>query len=346
MNIGDNIPELFAVGFVTLLIWLAQKIIFDLEFTNLNLFFMGMLPSALMLFKFNFCVICVPVFIWLFVVAQKQKVLLRSMFVIILGSILTIIPFIIYFYLNHAIPDAIEAIWTFNLSYVHHNKMRWYYSLFEVIIQQKNYFLWFVFLVIIMKLLFANKNHSMGFMLVLIILLSFFGLVALPARGNESRHYLMPLAPVVSMIAVWLVKDTLAYLEYVLFYLSLYFLRPYFNDIRNQVIRFNDKNIIVDYMRKSNHGAPKSLFVLGNQASLYWQSGLESPVRFFYTYPILQPCEQSVTRECILALHLNVPDFICEETQYTQASCLSEIKQDYLLVMEDQGMKLFEKNIH
>jgi hypothetical protein len=25
---------------------------------------------------------------------------------------------------------------------------------------------------------------------------------------------------------------------------------------------------------------------------------------------------------------------------------LSEIKQDYLLVMEDQGMKLFEKNIH
>jgi hypothetical protein len=148
------------------------------------------------------------------------------------------------------------------------------------------------------------------------------------------------------MIAVWLVKDTLAYLEYVLFYLSLYFLRPYFNDIRNQVIRFNDKNIIVDYMRKSNHGAPKSLFVLGNQASLYWQSGLESPVRFFYTYPILQPCEQSVTRECILALHLNVPDFICEETQYTQASCLSEIKQDYLLVMEDQGMKLFEKNIH
>jgi hypothetical protein len=346
MNIGDNIPELFAVGFVTLLIWLAQKIIFDLEFTNLNLFFMGMLPSALMLFKFNFCVICVPVFIWLFVVAQKQKVLLRSMFVIILGSILTIIPFIIYFYLNHAIPDAIEAIWTFNLSYVHHNKMRWYYSLFEVIIQQKNYFLWFVFLVIIMKLLFANKNHSMGFMLVLIILLSFFGLVALPARGNESRHYLMPLAPVVTMIAVWLVKDTLAYLEYVLFYLSLYFLRPYFNDIRNQVIRFNDKNIIVDYMRKSNHGAPKSLFVLGNQASLYWQSGLESPVRFFYTYPILQPCEQSVTRECILALHLNVPDFICEETQYTQASCLSEIKQDYLLVMEDQGMKLFEKNIH
>lgn len=344
MTIGDNIPELFAVGFVTLLIWLAQKIIFDLEFTNINLFFIGMLPSALMLFKFNFCVICVPVFIWLFIVAQKQKVLLRSMFVILLGFITTILPFVIYFYLNHAIPEAIEAIWTFNLSYVHHNTMRWYYSLYEVLIQQKNYFLWFVFLMVVFKLLFASKNHSMGFMLVSIILLSFIGLVAMPARGNESRHYLMPLAPVIAMVAVWLVKDTLAYLEYVLLYLSLYFLRPYFNDIRHQVIRFNDKNGIVDYMRKSNQGSPKSLFVLGNHSSLYWQSGLESPVRFFYTYPILQPCEQPVTRECILALHRNVPDFICEEKQYVHANCLSEIKQDYLLVMEDQGMKLFEKN--
>jgi len=344
MTIGDNIPELFAVGFVTLLIWFAQKIIFDFEFSKLNLFFIGMIPSALMLFKFNFCVICVPVFIWLFVVAQKQRALLRSMQFVLLGFITTILPFAIYFYLNHAIPDAINAIWTFNLSYVHHNKMRWYYSLFEVIVQQKNYFLWLIFIVTILKLLFASKNHSMGFMLVLIVVLSFFGLVALPARGNESRHYLMPLAPVVAMIAVWLVKDTLAYLEYVLLYLSLYFLRPYFNDIRKQVIRFNDKNGIVDYMKKSNQSTRKSMFVLGNQSSLYWKSGLESPIRFFYTYPILQPCEQSVTRECVQELQRNGPDFICEETQYNHSVCLSDLKHDYLLVMEDQGVKLFEKN--
>lgn len=345
MTIGDNIPELYSVAFVTLSIYFSFQILFEQNNIRRNAICLGITSSMLIMIKLNFVIIVFPMLIWILIDSHKNKKHLSTFLNFTIGSMIVLLPIIIYFYLNNALAYAFEAIWTFNFSYIKSNALTWWQSIHEVFFKQKNYFLWICLLIIPLKLLFAIKNKTEGLVLFSTVCFSILILVAMPGRGNESRHYLIPLAPIFAWMVVWLVQDVKPFFEYVLLISCLYFIKPMIIDSINQHNKFASFDSCSDFILKHKKDQ-ESLLVIGNHSSAYWQLQMNSPFRFFYTYPILQHCENKLTQSFVSAFQANRPTWLYIEKQYSHPSCILKLVDHYQLKFQNERCKVYYLQSH
>jgi hypothetical protein len=210
---------------------------------------------------------------------------------------------------------------------------------------QKNYFLWICLFIIPLKLLFSIKNKTEGFVLLSTVFFSILILVAMPGRGNESRHYLIPLAPIFVWMVVWLVQDVKPFFEYVLLISCLYFIKPMIMDSINQQKKFAPFDSCSEYILKHKK-EQETLLVVGNHSSIYWQLQMNSPNRFFYTYPILQHCENKLTQAFVSAFLSSRPTWIYLEKQYSHPSCILQLVNHYQLKFQNERCKVYYLQSH
>lgn len=342
MTIGDNIPELYSIAFSSYFLYIALECMDNKVIKIGQVLMLGILFACIFLIKVNLVVVVLPIFCWVCYIQYGNKKLIKTWIVFAVGNLLVCLPFLVYFMWNGALQAAFYSILSFNFSYISSNQLSWIQSLKEVFIVQKSFFLWIVVLFVPVKLLFSVKNIPTGWMLLFTFIASILVLVALPGRGNESRHYLIPMAPLVAYLLVWIVRDLKDWFTYVALAASLYFSFTMVKDLLTRKEKSIAKNEVVTYINQ--HATKKqTLFIVGNQSSIYWKTKLESPVKYFYTYPILQSCENDSTRSFFQQIEVYKPTWLYVEKKYEFSPCILELISEFEEVIETDEVILYKK---
>lgn len=342
LSIGDNTPELYAVGFLSLSLGMYLKFYLEQKVTFLSSFLFGFAAICTLFLKLNFAILLLPLSLFALHECYKQGATLSFLWNSTLGAMLVFTPLLVYLLLHDALSFAYKAMWEFNLHYIASYPLSWLESIKEVILSQKNYFLWFVLLIIPSKLLLTTQKKSIGFLVLLTFLFAIYVLVGIPGRGIESRHYMLPLAPFVALLVFWILHKLKDYVSILFLLLSLYFLKPMVQDVWSQKSKKMIELPEVTFLRKVSKSDTK-LFVMGNFSSLYRLTDLSSPSRFFYTFPILQNCNSQISKDAIHELLEQPSQIICVEKSVHHASCLTQLITGYQLAYTGNYFKIYEK---
>jgi hypothetical protein len=342
LHIGDNTPELFAVGFLSLqLAILLQQVHSDtLNFKHGLLF--GFSAVGLLLMKINFGVLWLPMLFMLLMSLGSLQERVKMMGWIVLGGLILVAPFLAYLVYFQAVPYCIDAIWTFNFNYMASNKLNALESVFEIIGGKRNYFLWFIFFILIGKLVFTAHSKKLGYLVLVTFTLALLVLVALPGRGNDSKHYILPLAPFVAVLLFWMLYKLKDFIGTIFLFISLYFTYPMMLDIWHQNPKVSSPSAEMKLLTQYA-SANSSLFVLGNYSKVYRLTGMTSPSRFFYTYPILSDCKSKWTESCLAELSAQKPDLIYVQQQMKHPSCWLELLSSYRLIYSSSQSSVYKK---
>ena len=172
--------------------------------------------------------------------------------------------------------------------------------------------------------------------------LGLYVLVGIPGRGLESRHYLLPFAPFVAILICWILYKLKDYVSYLVLILSMYFLYPMVLDIWSQRPKVLTITPEITYLKQINKPGI-NLFVIGNQSSLYRLSKLNSPTRYFYSYPILSNCNSDFTKSALDELNAKPADIICIEKSISHPSCIERLVKGYKLAINGSFFKIYIK---
>lgn len=339
-TIGDNIPEVFAIGFLMLLCYFFQKIK-DEEQTKKSFFFMGVISACLFLIKANFILYAFPVYVFcLYIIVHHRN--FYYLLIIALGFLVAIVPFAIYFLYHGAVHKAFFAFITYNFSYIHAQKLSITQSIIEVICHKKSIFIAIPFTIAFIVELFYKKSIRKvlyPFVSILFILLTVIGI---SGRGAQSFHYMLPLCVYVFYISftISLVKKVL--LRYGLFILALLLYMPVLKDVfAKKSDRINDDTLAFLMQNKKSN---QSLCILGNHSEWYYKTGLHSNTPFFFTYPIMDNCNEQLTQDFLISFSNNRADWLVIETHFEMPLCITNsVKEKYTLVAENADAQILKK---
>lgn len=326
MSIGDNIPEIFALGFVALSIGIFLR-----SRRNINVynsFFLGISCMGLFLLKPNLVVLTIPICIYYFSIIRSMY--LRFIFLIaaVLGALFLSMPFLIYLWKNEALLDAYDAIWKFNLQYIGDNKLSFFESIHQLFFTPLNKFLIFIFLLIPVKCLLVRRVNGLGLTFMATLLFSICFLIGISGRGFESLHYLLPLAPFCFILFFDFFDKNQKLLKGAFLLLGAFFLYPGIKDLLTQKPKIVKDLSEVIYLNQVRNRA-EDIFVIGNSSSIYRLTELKSPCRYFYTYPILGNCASKWTQECVTTISIKKPTWLYVEHSYPIPSCFRHVITEY-----------------
>lgn len=341
-TIGDNIPEVFAIGILMLLCYFMQKII-DEPQTKKNYFFIGTLSALLFLIKANFILFVFPVYVYcLYKLLQQRK--FYSLYFIALGFIVALIPFVIYFLYHGAIHKAFFAFIIYNFSYIHAQKLSITQSVADVIFHKKTLFLLIPITLISVVEFLLNKNIKNVLFILASILFILIMVIGVSGRGAQSFHYVLPLSVYIFYMSFCfsLVKNT--FLRYSLFIVALLAYMPVAKDVfAKKLDNINDETLMYLTQNKKQN---QTMCIIGNHSEWYYKTGMKSNTPFFFTYPILTSCSEKLAQEFLNSFSNNLADWLVIETHFETPLCLlNSVKEKYTLVLENADSQIWKLNM-
>lgn len=256
-----------------------------------------------------------------------QKVVLSS-FCYILGFLLPLAAFVIYFTLKEGYHELWVGAFGYNFIYLSGpssiKDMNRFVSIMQRIIRI-DYITWAAGTAgIVAFVALAKKNYHKKFFLSLLA-----GAIATVGIGKAFYpHYFLFIIPFmaigVGLGAAQLLKRGIKKVSYCLF-LSVFFITLIMNikylrmppkDILEVsyggIMPFYQSVSIGNYLKSQTNSISSTVYIIGSEAQILFYAGLKSPVRFFYFYPLVMPTmfRDSFREETLSALRNNMPDYL------------------------------------
>lgn len=332
-SIGELCPETFAVAMVAPMVLLVSRHIGEQSPSARLTFAAGFCSVALLSLKLNFGVMDLLLLPAVVQVLKRRAIGIVPRKPFLAGFLAAGLPllFAVLF-----LPGARFAMWDVNISYVQHGLLSPWQSILQ---------LWSEPLLLLVMgslplLALRKESHRPALWLALYLLIVLWLLVGLPGRGTESKHYLIPLAPVLYLWAGLLPRRMIA-LPWLLLLIALYSLRSMLFDIHHQTIRRAYPEPALNWLRA--HAKPgETLQVLGNRSFVYLRGGISPACRIFYTWPLLHapgPLFDEVHR----MLRDHPPDWLYIDRFAPPHDSLNTWLKAYVKVQQDQSAELFER---
>ncbi len=339
-RIGDNIPEMYAIGFVSLYFYYFLHLIEQDSIIKSHLIGIGIVSILLAFLKLNFAIVLFPSFIFLIYKTFSRTKNFKFLLWIFVGVLIIFIPIFLYFSFHHAIKDAFYAIWLFNLNYVSNQTISFFKSIKEIISFQI-YFILFLFVSIIFKIIFSKKEIAVWVILLTSLLLGILVLVGLSGRGADSIHYMIPVAPIVFLLFFYSINSIQKSLMYFFLIGVLYFFKPVVLHYFDKKTTDNPYKNIVSYLN-SHKSENETLCVLGNLSCLYEMTNMSCNTPYFYTYPILADEHSYIYNQFFTHFKNVKANWIVLQTLYPSLKNENEILKDYTLLNTFGNEKLFK----
>lgn len=322
-NGAGNFSEQYAITFITISLYLFYK-----NFKNNNTislkssFIIGICMGAVLLLRPNMIAVWICMSIYILIIHIKHKKL-QYLFKIILaflsGTIIFILPFIIYLAKNNAISDFIYQYINFNFKYsISHTESSFFSTLlFFVFICKTTIFC----LIIICYLLISKTKCKKDFVYfnLFLIILSFI-LVIQPQ--NEYSHYgfiMIPTYTYILSIFIDLIYikglNKLKYKSLNIIYIILFILVIYSNDIGNFIHNtIIDPNSIDNYSNiveviVDNSNENDNILIYGNDLNMYLKSNRYTTSKYPYQIPIID-INEDLKKEFFNQIELDKPKLI------------------------------------
>ncbi|HMN33603.1 MAG: hypothetical protein IT215_01965 [Chitinophagaceae bacterium] len=342
-RIGDNIPEVYSLGLVSLYFYLLLTII-DNQFIakKYQLIGIGMLTVFLVLFKLNFAIVVIPSLIYLFIQIVKITKNISFLIWLIVGAVACLLPFVFYFSYHHALYEAFYAIWIFNLNYVSTQSISFFQSIWDVFYFQI-FFISFLIALISFSVFYIKKERSFFIILIITFVSSILVLVGLSGRGADSIHYVIPLAPVVLLLFFYAIFHI--YKKFIFLWMlgAVYFFKPV-------VVHYFDKNVytnsyedLISYINLQKKEG-ETLCVIGNYSCLYDMTKLPSNTPYFYTYPILSNPNNDIYKKFLQRNMDSKANWLALQIQYPPLKDEKELLKNYELVKKFASINLYHLN--
>ncbi|MBI2028418.1 MAG: glycosyltransferase family 39 protein [Candidatus Levybacteria bacterium] len=310
---GDNLVESYMIPFVSL-----SYILFIKAYQSKKiLFFMltGVVVGILFIFK---QVGILAFFAFALFIFWKDKKRFRNTFYLGIGVIVPLVPFVLYFYLNNAFAEALDAIFLYNFIY-----SRQGYSV-SSISQSIYYLIQVLFATLLMWVLgiiglIGRKLREKDFMFLILFLFAFLGTM-LGGKFAFSRNYFLLLFPALGYFAAVAIDQILSkipkddFLKKTAFTVFTFLLFPsiilhvqsilsglhfagLFDPGERQTLYalglpnysfISDEKIyysIANYLRKHVQKGD-SILDFGAEPEFYLLTKTYSPTRFFYNFPL------------------------------------------------------------
>lgn len=347
-TIGDNLPEIYAISLISLSYYFALKIIETKNQNRLHSVLLGASVMSIFLLKPNLVVVVLPIFIWVFYMfsSDGNSVFVKSEIILCIknvsiGSFMILLPIVIYFTYHQALSDALFAFWTFNFSYISAQKHSLLESLLQVFFNTPNYFLLFVVIAALVKVVFTKDSRILLFILLFSLILSMVVLNGVPGRGSESIHYAIPLAPLLAWLVVSIGMKFQKFQLYILFAIALYFFRPVWLHFISDKSIISFESSAIQYI-KTHKKPDETLCVLGNRSAAYKQTGLPCNTSFFYTYPIMVNCKSPINEKFLKQFASKKADWILYEIQYPMDTCVTNLLYNYQQVFATYQEQVYQ----
>lgn len=339
-TISDNIPELYAVGFVSLIYFFYFKLLYSTVNIKWNSFFIAFFSTCLFLLKPNF-VILVLAFIFHLYYYKFSSPFFKPIFIYnALGVLLISIPIILYFFYNHALYDFYFSVYTFNFSYIASQKLSVLQSMIDAIFLYPNTVFKFIFTLLICAIFILEKIRKQLLLLGFTFFISVVLLVGMPGRGIDSVHYLMPFAPLIACIVIAISSQFNKYQIFLLFMISCFFCKPIFLSILEKKTERKAENKIVEYLNNHKKGN-ETLCILGNQSKIYWLTNIPCNSPYFFTYPILQSSKSILYNRFINDFEKQKPTWIVYEKYNYFENNMLKILDNYQRVFSEKNTDLY-----
>lgn len=341
-TIGDNIPEVFAIGFLFLLCYFLQKIKGE-ELTKKNYFFIGVVSACLFLIKANFILFAFPVYVFcLYKIIQQRKFYYLT--IIVLSFIAALIPFVIYFLYHGALPKVFYAFITYNFSYIHSQKLTITQSIAEVIFHKKIIFVVVPLTFALIVELLHSKNVKNTLLLLVSILFILCMVVGVSGRGAQSFHYMLPLSVYVFYMSFTFSIIKKVVLRSGLFMLALLLYIPVAKDVfAKKHDKIYDETLIYLTQNKEQN---QTMCIIGNHSEWYYKTGMQSNTPFFFTYPIISNCNEKLSQDFLHSFSNNLADWLVVETHFEMPLCIvNSVKEKYTIVDENADAQIWKLNM-
>lgn len=333
LSVGELCPETFAVVMMAPLVLLASRQLRAQNPSARLCFAAGFCAVALLSLKLNFGVLALlllPAFVQSFRHCTTWHVPRKPLLAGFLAAALPLLFFVLFW------PGARFAIWDVNISYVQNALLSPWQSIRQLFPQP----ILLLLMCSLPLLALRRKSHlpAVGLGLYLIFVLG--ALVGLPGRGAESKHYLLPMAPVLYVWAGLLPRRIIA-VPWLLLLLALYLLRPILYTTRHHAIRRADPEPVLDWL-KARARPDHTLQVLGNRSLVYLRSGISPACRIFYTWPLLHgpgPLADELNR----TMRNNPPHWLYIDRFGPPHDSLQAWLKAYRKVQQDSAAELFER---
>lgn len=251
---------------------------------------------------------------------------ISSSFCFVFGFFLPLFLFILYFILKEGYSDFLACAFGYNLGYFSDPSIRDMNRLVSVMprIFRSDYITWTVGPAgIIVFVALAKKSYYIKFFLSLLA-----GALLSVATGKAFYpHYFLFLIPFMAMGlglgAAQLLDRNFKKACYILVLtvllvsviVSIKYLRMSPEDIFEMsyggVMPFHQSISISNYL-KSQTNKDSTVYIIGSEPQILFYSGLKSPGRFFYFYPLMVQTKYKDTyrEEAIITLRNNMPDYL------------------------------------
>lgn len=332
-SIGELCPETYAVTLMAPVVLLLARYLRAENPTARLSFAAGFCAVALLGLKLNFGVLALllaPAVVRAFNRQNLRPLPSKSLLAGFLAAALPLLFFVLFW------PGARFAMWDVNIGYVQHGLLSPWQSISQILSEP----VMLLLLASLPVLACRKESHLPAVGLSLYLMVALWILVGLPGRGSESKHYLLPLAPVLYLWAGMLPRRMLA-VPWLLLLLALYFLRPMLYDVRHQSIRRAHPEPVLSWLK--SHARPgESLQVLGNRSFVYLRSGIPPAGRIFYTWPLLH-APGPLLEELSQMMRNNPPQWLYIDRSAPPHDSISTWLQGYRKVQQDASAELFER---
>ncbi|MCC7030745.1 MAG: hypothetical protein IT257_10590 [Chitinophagaceae bacterium] len=339
-TIGDNLPEIFALGLISFFIFLNFKLQQSPQHAALYAMLAGVSTMSLFLLKPNFVVLVLPGMCYVCYLFYRQKELARLLGFYFAGLCAILLPFVIYFSIHHALDEAVFACWTFNFSYISNQQLTITESIRDVFFKPLNYFFVFILLFSITGMIINRVAMVQYLWLLSTVLLAVVVLTGMPGRGAESVHYAIPLAPLIAGLAILTLQPFNRMQLVIMFCIAAYFFKPLMIHLWRPAQDRAGRDLTLQYLQQSSKPG-ETLCVLGNHSSLYLQSGLQCNTPYFFTYPILLQCGSHINEKFRVTANVQKANWIVYQQRMPQEPCVTDLLKDYNLVQASNDAQLY-----
>jgi len=305
---GGNYTEEYAILFINIATYFVVKFISNnYKLKNYELIIIGICFAATFLIRANLCAFYVSqvlVILICLIKEQKFKILLNAIIYIVIGVIVTLIPFLIYLILNGALLDCINIVYLGVINSFETVSLSERFTKLIGLIEIANKANVFSIIALALVLFFSKLKIEKQTKIILII--SFIGVIinlyVNSLTGGQAwayTHYFISFVPLVIVISTWtfnviynLIKNTTLTNENkkILLIILLFLLvgRPSYELLITSVQRFDykepEKTSIEKYI-ENNSDSSDTIQMIGLNETVYYPTNRISTSKHLYFVP-------------------------------------------------------------
>jgi len=360
LEAGDLTEEYYLCFAAIALFLFLRALKADFVFSFSDVFLISVCAACAMMLRINLVALWVSFTIVaaVFLVYKKRiGSLITYKLWVWIGIAVVVVPFIVYFYMHHALADAWYANWTFNLHYAHTTARASWSGIWDAISSMAPTHVGLVmlayFIVAVKWAIKEPQNRILHLFSVLAFLLTLIIGCGLTARVQS--HYALAVIPAIIVPAAFLLQKMkcLSSRYHALFCLiavlciSIHAYRLQKIFVRLALQRKTEQLQIINCI-KENTSQSDLISVMGNNSLLYYLSGRNSCSRFHYQFPLVK-IDSNITKEYYTDIVTNKPRLIlCAGDDLSLLpSCFAVLlNKDYTRIRYDgvQSYRIYRHN--